>query len=145
MQAILDMTRNISNLNGDDIFLKITSQKGFLELIEKLNKQQLQEGLNSDSNIIGLYSNRTERINPDKKAGTPYTLEDTGEFYDSFKVTADGEGVNIDAQRRFKTKNIFEKYGIDILGLTEENHNEIIEYLIPIIQEAILEAVFKDV
>lgn len=145
MQALLDMTKNITNLDGEEILLRITSQKGFLELIEFLNKKQLQEGEDSNSNNIGVYSNFTESINPKKKAGTPYTLEDTGEFYDSFKVTADGEGVNIDAKRRFENENIFEKYGIDILGLTEENHNEIIEYIIPFIQEAILNAIFKDV
>jgi len=62
-------------------------QKTQKKILDWIRNDQLQKGLDEDNDVIGLYSEWTEKINPEKVAGTPYTLEDTGEFYRSLFVT----------------------------------------------------------
>ena len=52
-----------------------------LDLIRQ--DQLFKEGQDGDGNILGYYSAYTEEINPEKKAGSHYTLHDTGDFYES--------------------------------------------------------------
>jgi len=91
-----------------------------------IQKHQLIDlGVNAKGNIIGRYSQLTEQINPAKKAGSHYTLFDTGTFFnsmfikvmnDGFEVDADGEKTNF-----IGTTNLFTSFGNDIIGLTEES------------------------
>ena len=48
----------------------------------QLQKDQWAKGKDAHGIILGLYSMGTEAINPNKKAGTPFTLFDTGDFYE---------------------------------------------------------------
>ena len=92
-----------------------------------IQEQQLEKrGIDEDEDIIGLYSRVTEMINPFKKEGTPFTLYDSGDFFnsmfikvlrDEFIIEADGEKVSEDG----KTANLFQLYGDGIIGLTEYN------------------------
>lgn len=59
------------------------------------------------------------------------TLRDTGDFHASFKVIANNISFFIDASD-IKTDMLIKKYGEQILGLTEDNLNELIwEYIYP--------------
>jgi len=99
-----------------------------------IQKEQLVDlGVNDEGKIIGRYSKLTEKLNPLKKQGTPYTLLDSGEFFksmivkvlkDSFIVDGDGNKTNF-----IGTINLFEKYGDKIVGLTEYNKEQLIERL----------------
>ena len=91
-----------------------------------IQKHQLIDlGVNAKGNVIGRYSQLTEQINPTKRAGSHYTLFDTGEFFNSMfiKVMNDGFIVDADADKTnfLGTTNLFEQYGNDIVGLTEES------------------------
>jgi len=70
-------------------------QKYILDLIRI--EQLFERGEDSDGDILGYYSEYTEMLNPEKIAGTPYTLKDTGAFYDSFLI--------------YIYKNYYNKYG----------------------------------
>jgi hypothetical protein len=48
------------------------------------------------------------------------TLKDTGDFYESFFISADNEGFFIDATD-WKRDELVEKYGAEIFGLTDKN------------------------
>lgn len=84
--------------------------------------QLLSQGIDKDGDVIGLYSEATEAINPEKVAGTPYTLFDTGEFYNSMTVDVYNDSIVINADPvKSPEDNLFELYGTGIIGLTEEN------------------------
>lgn len=59
------------------------------------------------------------------------TLRDTGDFHASFKVIANNISFFIDTSD-IKADMLIKKYGEQILGLTEDNLNELIwEYIYP--------------
>lgn len=84
---------------------------------EQLNKR----GIDKFEQIIGLYSEMTEMINPEKISGTPFTLKDSGQFYRSMfiNVLTNELVINADATK-MENQNW---WSIDILGLTENNLN----------------------
>lgn len=49
--------------------------------------QLTAKGVDGDGDVIGFYSLTTSFINPEKSFNTPYTLNDTGEFYRSMYIT----------------------------------------------------------
>ena len=92
-----------------------------------IKQDQLQKGIDEDGDIIGLYSEWTEMLNPEKIAGTPYTLEDTGDFYKSMYIVVLQDSIVIEADPVKGTDNLFYKYGEGIIGLTEENMDKLRE------------------
>jgi len=90
-----------------------------------LQKEQWQEGEDSNGKLLGRYSLMTEMLSDGrKKAGDPYTLYDTGDFYKQTKLfsgvksndlmfTIDSNGIN-------KPK-LLQKLGDRIFGLQPKN------------------------
>lgn len=111
------------NAFNDPIF-----RKWILDLIR--NEQLFKKGIDMDGDIIGYYSEFTEKINPLKKAGTHYTLKDTGEFYDSMIIYIYTNYIEIDADplkenEQGETENLFYKYTEAIIGLTDDNMDKL--------------------
>lgn len=112
------------------IFDEVMSDKRITDLIIYLNTEdQLRnEGVDSDGNVIGTYSFATEFMSDGvKKAGEPFTLYDTGTYYNSFRVRVKRGEITITADPiktndQGETENIYEKFGnFRIEGLTQEN------------------------
>lgn len=99
------------------------------ELIIELNQDQLYDlGEDSKGNKLWSfspsmpYSPYTIKIKQAKGQPTDrLTLRDTGAFYKSFTVEVEGTSIVLDADGRKKDTNLFSKYGIDILGLNDQN------------------------
>tara|TARA_R110000744_G_scaffold97622_1_gene188612 strand:+ start:5281 stop:5724 length:444 start_codon:yes stop_codon:yes gene_type:complete len=90
-------------------------------ILDLIRESQLRsKGIDENENIIGFYSRTSEIIsNGRKKAGTPFTLYDTGEFYRSMFIVVLKESILIDANyTKMQDQNW---WSIDILGLTEKN------------------------
>lgn len=88
--------------------------------------QLYKQGVDEDGTIIGLYSVATEIISRGRKrAGTPFTLYDTGEFYRSMFITKLRDSVIIDADDEKMRDQVW--YDDKILGLTDENLEKFIE------------------
>ena len=85
--------------------------------IEQLDKK----GVNELDQVIGLYSRRTEEIDSRKKAGTPYTLNDTSAFINSLAVQVGNDFFTVNADGQKSNTNLFERYGDGIIGLTPDN------------------------
>jgi len=101
-------------------------QKTQKKILDWIRNDQLQKGLDEDNDVIGLYSEWTEKINPEKVAGTPYTLEDTGEFYRSLFVTVFNDVFEIDGEaQKSPTDNLFTKYGNGIVGLNSQSKEKL--------------------
>jgi len=87
--------------------------------------QLFRQGVDEDGDIIGLYSIATEKISRGrKKAGTPFTLYDTGAFYRSMFVTKLRDSIIIDAEPGEMEDQIW--YDDKILGLTDENLEKLV-------------------
>ncbi len=90
------------------------------QILDWIRKDQLTgKGVDGNDEIIGLYSFVTELINPEKEHGTPFTLDDTGDFYRSMFIITLADALIIDADFE---KMLDQTWWRDqILELTEEN------------------------
>jgi hypothetical protein len=126
MEALIKFLNKFRALDFGSIKIKeiYNSSSFFFEVQDYVLQDQLFErGINADGKIIGYYSATTEFLSGgEKKEGTPYTLKDTGEFYESFKIEASDDGFVINADgEKIGGVNLFDQYGEEIVGLTEEN------------------------
>tara|TARA_R110001632_G_scaffold231761_1_gene370968 strand:+ start:160 stop:603 length:444 start_codon:yes stop_codon:yes gene_type:complete len=119
------------------IIRQILSDRAILNWIEEANRKQLLTGKNSFdvklSDIGGGYSDLTLQLNPNKQRDV-VNLLDTSEFYASITATVDSSLLEIDADPiktddNGKDTNLYDRWGEDIIGLNEENLQELIETL----------------
>lgn len=107
------------------------------ELIIELNQDQLYDlGEDSKGNKLWSfspsmpYSPYTIKIKQAKGQPTDrLTLRDTGAFYKSFTVEVEGTSIVLDADGQKQDTNLFSQYGIDILGLNDQNMSIFLERL----------------
>ena len=133
MDTILGLQlRRTRQLSERVFWMKAFSDQTFKTyILDLIREDQLfSQGIDSDGDIIGYYSEWTEMMNPEKVAGTPYTLKDTGEFYESMIIYIYENYIEIDADPIKKNEkgeetNLFYEYGENIIGLTEENMEKV--------------------
>lgn len=136
---IRNLLKVISSLNADEIAFEIAKQPTLEKLVIELNtKDQLfEKGEDSfgkklvGKNIVkdGKYSPLTVSIKRAKGQPTNrVTLFDTGDFYASFNITPYKGGFVIDADEQKDETNLFDEFGLGILGLNQTNLQIIIEY-----------------
>ncbi len=122
---VLDQIKKYSRVNFGDVIFAILNMDNIKELIIELQQERLYErGTDSEGASLGSYSDYTVEIKREK--GQRYdhiTLRDTGEFYESFTVTVVKDGVVLDANPNKGQTNLFNDYGIDILGLDDFSFN----------------------
>jgi hypothetical protein len=125
---LLNRTRTIG---FEYIWRKVFSDERLKrQIILWIQNDQLQKGIDEDGDILGLYSDFTEFINPEKIAGTPYTLKDTGDFYNSMFITVYADSFIVDADAikvddSGEQTDLFKKFGDGIVGLTKENKQKL--------------------
>lgn len=128
-QELLD---RFNSFDVDNTLKEITydSEDEILDLIN----QQLEKGIDSEGNIIGVYAPATENFAREdprarkKEFGRPYNLDWYGDFRRSFEINYQKDKMVFYATDN-KTSTIFdtvEKYGFlsnanTIVGLTVEN------------------------
>lgn len=97
------------------------------------NDQLRSKGIDEFGETIGWYSQMTEILSGGrKKFNTPYTLEDTGEFFRQMFVIVLSDSLVIDSDGADKEdENLFTKYGVGIVGLTDENMEKLVQILRP--------------
>lgn len=130
------------------LVFQILSNRAILNQIENWNRQQLLEGKNSFdvklSDIGGEYSEFTLSIHPEKVKDR-VNLFDTGEFHESISVKVDNSLLftadPFKTNERGETTNLYDRWGIDTIGLNEENFNQLIEQVQNLLILKILEEV----
>jgi hypothetical protein len=119
LAVLLDDAKTWFDVHNDQI-------KGLILRLIK-DEQLEKKGVDKFEQIIGLYSTMTEMINPEKIAGTPFTLKDTGQFFNSMFVEVLTNELVIHANAdKMQSKNW---WTTNILGLTENNLNIYIDEL----------------
>lgn len=135
MNKLLQITRNAQKIQESKILVEIYLESDVQQFILDLNRyaQLFNEGINIKDEPIGYYSQRTEEITGGrKKAGTPYTLKDTGDFYSTFGIKLNVEGDVWIVANTIKDDNDLLNIDKDILGLTVNSTNELIEKITPL-------------
>lgn len=114
------------------------------ELIRLNTKEQLFKGVDAKGKKLfskrtkrGVYSPLTELLSGGKKkAGTHYTLEDTGDFYKGLYIEIKSNKV-LFSSRDSKAPLLVADFG-DIFGLTDKNLKGVIQAkLLPLLQNHI--------
>lgn len=127
---MIDLRNNITYTRARNAELKLSQGLVWLDtfrqpsirtmILDWIREDQLtRKGVDADGNVIGYYSLVTSFINPNKKFNTPFTLNDTGDFYRSMFITVlvDALIINADAEKMEDQ----EWWNERILELTDEN------------------------
>jgi len=136
---VVDFTRldklfsALDNLTEDKIWLFAVDKDVQDEMIRINTEDQLEEeGIDSLGRKLGDYAPST--IAYKRRKGQRYdhvTLKDEGDFYNSFNIKVNVNEIIIDADDSSKyNKPLFEVWGVDVLGLTDENMNYIKEMIL---------------
>lgn len=132
--ALAEYAKRLIALKGqeDVIFKKALDNKAIRDLITFLNTddQLGDDSIDSLGNkLFNKFTNRDSYAASDEKGrgGNPYTLNDTGAFWDSWKVAVLSGRIIIDADPFKEDTNLFDEYGVDVLGLTDENLQVLID------------------
>lgn len=125
MKALTNLALRVKSLNVNDMVDELGEHPEFIDLIIELNtKNQLYDkGVNSKGESIGDYSLYTKAIKDNNGQITDHvTLNDTGAFYESFKVYINSQkDFVISADTIKDTSDLIVDWGKEILGLTEES------------------------
>lgn len=151
------LCNNIININSTELSVSVFALPEIKQFILRLNRveQLYLEGLDVNDRIIGTYSYLTaleageesyifNGLVSNKRVGEPYTLFDTGEFYDSFKVRILSDGFVIEADTQKDDGDLIDKYG-EILGLTQNSKDELAQKIKPFIIDALQRYFLKEV
>jgi hypothetical protein len=126
--GLMDRTIHVSQKEiWNYVFQDTTFKQKVLDYIRI--DQLFEQGVNEDDKVIGTYSIVTETVyNPNKIAGSHYTLFDTGDFYRSFMLEVVGDGIIINADGlKDDGTDLLEKFTNKILGLNEESKAKFID------------------
>jgi len=123
-------------LNFVKIITKILNSSRTRKYIIFLEQERLlTTGKDSEGESLGEYSPVTVVIKQEKGQRTDHiTLLDTGAFYKSFTFHATGTELIFDADPIKKDEsgeesNLFDDFGIDVLGLNDDDTEKVIEYI----------------
>jgi len=139
---LYDKLKRLSEMNEDDAWMFAFENSSFRqEIIDSVRNRLFEKGTNDQGRVIGVYKPASERIDPNKIAGTPFTLKDTGRFYQSIYMGVFRDYFFIDANPQKGRDNLFDKFGDGIIGLDAEQkewlNNRISEYYYEYIEQVL--------
>jgi len=147
MSKIDILQKNLKKFSVDYLMERLYEDKVFRALIVYLNKEEqlFEKGVDSGGNLLSP-EYRPFTISEKQRKGQRFdhvTLKDTGEFYKSFVVSLVGSNdFLIEANTIKESGDLMDKYGADILGLSDDSlsklRDEAKRIIIPIIQKEIL-------
>ena len=136
MKDIERLLRNVNNLDINDILFTLWNDNKVQNYIIDLNTEGEQTsqlynlGIDSEGNNLGEYSPYTIQFKVEKGQRFDHvTLKDTGDFYETFVVKPNKKGFEIVANPNKDDDNLFEIYGKEIVGLTEDNKTILLGFI----------------
>lgn len=142
MYALQQLVENAKALSEGKLFVLTFSDPKLKALVIKLNKDQLRASqLSNDELIPFIYSEKSIELG--KRPGR-WTLFDTGELYDSFKVVNVTQDAIIEMGDLEKDDRDFEElFDGNVLGINSESQVILINEALPIMIEALLRELLK--
>lgn len=119
---------NIKNYPVDKFENDLIKEIESSDSIKELQEMQWDKGQDSDGNVLGLYSKATEILSfGRKKAGTPFDLDDTGDFRKQTKINTIEKGSDLsfffDSTGK-NTNDLLQTIGPRMFGLQNQNINK---------------------
>lgn len=114
-----------------DVWYKSFDTKTKETIIDLIQNKQLKEkGVDGLNQVIGYYSYSTELITKGRKQqGEHYTLQDTGDFFNSMRVEITDALLYVSGDGKKGKDNLYKKYGDYITTLNEDSLNVIKEII----------------
>jgi len=146
MEDLEIFLKNIVSLNQDVLLKQIYSKGNVQQFIISLNTEgqstsQLYElGEDSKGQSLGDYTDFSVLL---KLSGTGdkrtdhITLKDTGDLYESVRITPLKDGFDMTANTFKDGDNLEDRFGADIIGLNEKNKEILANFILPFLQEEI--------
>lgn len=127
--GIFKFCKNVLRLKTNDIVSISIENVNDKKAIE-LNQQQLIKGYDSNSNEMPEYSKRTKQIKAETggyiSPSGRIALKDEGDFFNDMRVFKEPEFFALTSEDQ-KTNMLIDRYGKDVLGLTEKDSETIIQ------------------
>lgn len=156
---LIRLAKRFQDLDANLILFSILNNEDFKEYIRQLNlKDQLFQGIDSLGVELPPYSAGTQTILDAERenafsfegevkkkiAGEPIFLLSSQEFYDSVTIEITKDSIIFDGNPiKDDGTDLFREYGEEILGLTEENVEKLIQKISEVVVPKILETVTK--
>jgi hypothetical protein len=145
MKGLFELVERTKRLSEGKVFVLTFENQNLKSLVIKLNKDQLRASqLANDTLIPFIYSDKSIELG--KRPGR-WTLFDTGELYDSFKVVSVTEEAIVEYADLVKEdidfEETFDRYG-SVIGLNTESRTILIEEALPIMREALLNSMLSN-
>lgn len=134
LQHKIDALKRFKNSKGE-LMRRLITEFDYIIIDMNVQDQLYERGITSTGQSIASYAPyspvtrmfKTMKMQPVDRV----TLRDTGAFHKSFTVEATEFDFRI-VPKDIKTEMLQRSYGDDIIGLTEENLNELMhEYIFP--------------
>ena len=124
VKDILNKAINLDEVKAWYFAIDIDLQNNIIKL--NTIDQLFNEGIDSLGDSLGEYSPFTVELKQAKGQPTDrITLKDTGDFYKTFKVEVKDDSFLINANPIKEDTNLFDDFGSEIVGLTEDNQKKI--------------------
>lgn len=142
MQSVNNLINKIRAFDINLIYVNVFSLQVVQDFVIDLNTQNqlFDENVGSENVLLPMYSPITMNLKPD---GYPdrFTLNDTGDFYDSFRLEIGSNYFLIAADGNKEDENILDKYSdFKVLGLTEDSKELLVDFIKPFIKQEIKNA-----
>ena len=135
-----DLLRALQRMNEADAWSSAVNKAVLDEIARLVTEDQLASGIDGLGRELGDYAPLSIQIRRDLGLQTSFIdLNLTGEFYDSITANLTRDSIEIDGEGQKPDQNLFTVFGEDILRLTEEN----LQFIIDQIKEGYLAYVHK--
>jgi len=156
VEALYNLAVNATQISINSLIKQVLQNKELQDKILDLNriKQLYEKGIDSTGESLkdiggnwqteSGYSPFTLDIKEAKGQRTAnITLNDTGEFYRSFEITIGDDAFYLDANPIKDDTNLFDEWGEDIVGLTDESRQTLIDWVTNELHPLIVEYLLK--
>lgn len=139
-----DLALNGQKLDRDAAVRSSVSRQPIQFFIMELNRrrQLFFQGKDSTGKLLsrigGQYTAYTMRVGR-KRNRNIIDLFDTGEFYESFQVRDEKDGLVIEADTMKEGDDLQDRWGDDLLGLTDDSIERLAPEMVEDVQEYVLD------
>jgi len=143
VEALFKLADNIRKLSIGELFVLTFSDQETENYVLFLNRElQLRMGILADGSLLPFYSEISQEHygKPNKR----WTLYDTGYFYKSFDLSGVSEDHFLIEADGVKPNRDWTKYrGGNVLGLTDENKELLVQEIQPLMVKILKEKILK--
>lgn len=143
MEELIETLEKFVEFAGTYWRLVFSTEEAKDEIIRLVTIEQLfEQGIDGSGQLVQPEGYAPFTIEYKKASGQRFdhvTLNDSGAFYDSFQVDVGDDYFIINAQDNKGEVRLFDVYGEDVAGLTEESQTALVSLVFEIIKERLNE------